>query len=75
VQLVRSRHFLKQPRHIGADLVEALGFALGLSLSSEGSTIFPHWHYFISFTALFVCSYFPLCFLADWLRRRSRHVA
>jgi hypothetical protein len=73
-QFVRSRH-LPKPRHFGADLLESAGLALGMSLSVQGITIFPQWHSFISSIVLFMCSYFPLCFLADWIRKRSRHDA
>jgi len=52
-QFARSSRLPKQHRHIGADLVESAGLALGMSLSIQGSTIFPQWH------SLFR----PLCYL------------
>ena len=73
-QLVRS-HLLKRPRSINADLLEAFGFALGLSLSFQEFRIFPELPAFVSSIVILFGVYFPFCFLADWIRKKARHDA
>jgi hypothetical protein len=74
-QLARSWRLPRPQRHIRADLVEAVGLALGMSLGLQGGALFPQWHTSVSFVLLFVAIYFPVCFFADWIRKRPRHDA
>jgi len=71
----RSSRLPKQQRHIRADLLESVGLALGISLGEQGSALIPQWYSIVSFILLFIAGYFPICFLADWFRRRSRRAA
>jgi hypothetical protein len=75
IQFVRSQRFPREQRSVKADLIEAAGLALGMSLSVESGTFFPHWSTWVSFIFLFAIVYFPVCFFADWIRKRSRHDA
>ena len=74
-QFVRSRRLPPKQRHIGADLIESGGFALGMSLGVQGGTLLSQWPSSVSIAVLFPIIYFPVCFFADWLRKRSRHDA
>jgi hypothetical protein len=74
-QWARSRRLPAKQRHVGADLLEASGLALGLSTVQLNTVVVIPGHHNISFMLLFICAYFPLCFLADWLRKRSRHIS
>jgi len=71
-QFVRSRRLPPQQRHFGADLMEACGLALAVALSAQGGTLFPQWPSWVSFAVLFAIIYFPVCFFADWFRKRVR---
>jgi hypothetical protein len=74
-QFVRSRRLPPHQRHFAADLIEAAGLALAISLSVQGGTLFSQWPTWISFAVLFAIIYFPVCFFADWFRKRARHDA
>jgi hypothetical protein len=73
LQLARSRRLPAKQRHVGADLLEASGLALGLSTMQLNTAIFAPLHPDVSFILIFICAYFPLCFLADWIRKRPRN--
>jgi hypothetical protein len=72
LQFVRSRWFSRQDRHTGADIVEAAGLALALSLGAQGTTLFPQWPSYISPFVLMLAVYFPICIAADWIRKGRR---
>jgi hypothetical protein len=74
-QLARSWRLPRPQRHSRADLVEAVGLALGISFASQSSALFPQWHPLVAFILLFAAAYFPVCFLADWMRKKPRHDA
>jgi hypothetical protein len=72
LQLVRSRWFTSPDRHTAADLLEATGLALALSLGVQGITLFPQWPSYISSFVLMLAVYLPIWFFANWIRKRRR---
>ena len=73
LQWVRSRRLPAEQRHLGADVLEASGLALGLSTCQLNTMVVILGHPMVSSMLLFICVYFPLCFLADWIRKRPRN--
>ncbi len=73
LQFVRSRWFTSKDRKTAADLLEAFGTALAFSLGSQGAALLPMWPPWLAVAVLIVVVYFPICLLADWMRKRGHH--